>query len=294
MAPTLSAFLPLRISGEKCMDDLRRSSLLLRSLEKHWQGERPLELVVCVREDERSAVEAGIKGYRNLDLRVILEGDLVPELLESEGASGWYRQMLLKLAFSKAAESDLYLTLDADVVCVRPISDEILVRGGRAVTQWESKHDHPGWWRDSSRLLLCDLHIETPGSDAERPLDGDRSGRAGGDRADLGRELRARPPPLQRSEGLHVDGVQAVLPVRRACRPAAGVLLLDPEQQTADLSLHVGFNLWTADGETFARWDPASELTESGRGFFLVCQSNIGAVAAPFDEIERKLLPLLT
>jgi hypothetical protein len=56
----------------------------------------------------------------------------------------------------------------------------------------------------------------------------------------------------------------------------------------------VGFDLWTADAETFAAWKPARMLAESGRGFFLVCQSNLGVTVAPIEEIERKLLPLLT
>ncbi len=69
-------------------------------------------------------------------------------------APGWFKQMAIKLAISQRLdEYDFYITLDTDIFCIRPISAEILIPGGRAITQWEGKNAHPEWWEGSRKIL---------------------------------------------------------------------------------------------------------------------------------------------
>jgi len=75
--------------------------------------------------------------------RVVAGTDIVPELrwyqnvhwVRSRGhrLGGWYLQMLIKLAIAPRIESEFYLTLDADVFCVRPVRFDRFITDGRAV-----------------------------------------------------------------------------------------------------------------------------------------------------------------
>ena len=227
----------------------------------------------------------------------------MPELADYEALDGWSKQMLLKLAYGRVARPGFYLTLDADVVCVRPISESILLPGGRAVTEWEPKANHPDWWRESASLLGCPVDLATPGLGVTPNI--------------LSRELARG--VLDELERLWGESAAAVL-LRRAAESLAkrrsgegrrwteyslyslhgqtggGLSRLHltlAEQDASDFGLHVEFDLWTADRETFVRWSPAERLAESRRGFFLVCQSNLGHDVAPLAEVEAKLAPLI-
>jgi Family of unknown function (DUF6492) len=65
---------------------------------------------------------------------------------------GWYVQQLVKLAAARRVSTPFYLTLDADVICVRPTAYEDLVRGERAVAQ-SAPPNHPEWNDDAERVL---------------------------------------------------------------------------------------------------------------------------------------------
>jgi hypothetical protein len=299
----LCAFLPLRISGGQCTHDLERSSLLIRSLGRFWEGELPFPLVVCVRRDERRAIAEGLARHPRVAVELVDEVSLVPELIDYEPFDGWTKQMLLKLAYGRVARSDYYVTLDADVVCVRPISESVLLPGDRAVTEWEPKADHAEWWRESAALLRCPVDFAAQGLGVTPNLFS----------SELARGV------LDELERLWGESAAALL-LRRAAEGLAkrrggegrrwseyslyglhgetgGGLsrfhLMPAEQEAADVRLHVEFDLWKADREAFLRWSPAERLAESRRGFFLVCQSNIGQEIAPLAEVEAKLAPLI-
>ena len=92
-------------------------------------------------------------------------------LLESNGMHGYATQMILKVkkkvlrAFIKSdtlqllvAElvlTDFYLTLDADVLCVRKFHwDELLQNWSRAIYTPEPRYiEREGWWSESEAML---------------------------------------------------------------------------------------------------------------------------------------------
>jgi hypothetical protein len=97
---------------------------------------------------------------------VVPESELVPELrwfrrtarlrsklhLAGPPFHGWFVQQLVKLAIAERVETPFYLTLDADVICVRATAYDDLIRDGRALVQL-SEPNHPEWNDDAERVL---------------------------------------------------------------------------------------------------------------------------------------------
>lgn len=67
--------------------------------------------------------------------------------------TGWYRQQLIKLGIARLIETGFYLTLDADVVCIKPTAHADLVHAGRAIVTTEPDDVHPEWYGHAERLL---------------------------------------------------------------------------------------------------------------------------------------------
>ena len=68
-------------------------------------------------------------------------------------APGWFRQMILKLAFGFVCTTPYYLTLDADLVLARPAGQDAFFAEGRANTKFEAISRHPSWWQAACDLL---------------------------------------------------------------------------------------------------------------------------------------------
>jgi hypothetical protein len=66
---------------------------------------------------------------------------------------GWYIQQIIKLAIASWVRSRFYLTLDADVVRVRPVEYGDLIQGSRAVVRFSREDAHPEWYEGSGRVL---------------------------------------------------------------------------------------------------------------------------------------------
>jgi hypothetical protein len=66
---------------------------------------------------------------------------------------GWYIQQLIKLAMAEKVETDFYLTLDADVVCLRQVGYDDLIQNGKAITNTTKEDVHPEWYEDAERIL---------------------------------------------------------------------------------------------------------------------------------------------
>jgi hypothetical protein len=141
--------------------DAPRARLLARSLERFLE---PLATCHVVAPDvDVEAVRAALPGDR---YDVVPESDVVPEIgwfrataalrarlhLVGPPVHGWFVQQLVKLAIAERVATPFYLTLDADVVCVRPTSYDDLVRDGRALVQL-SPPNHPEWNDDAERVL---------------------------------------------------------------------------------------------------------------------------------------------
>ena len=110
---------------------------------------------VVVPEADVASVEAAITDHR---FRVVPELELVPELprairLRFLRHPGWYVQQVVKLAAAERVGTPFFLTLDADVICMRPTSVDDLVVDGKGVCQEYPVDFHPRWERWATRVL---------------------------------------------------------------------------------------------------------------------------------------------
>ncbi|HET9929328.1 MAG TPA: DUF6492 family protein [Polyangiaceae bacterium] len=130
--------------------DLPRARILLRSLEKKF--EKLGEIWVVCPDHERSVIERGLASHP-LALTVLEESALVPEFRLTPWLGGWYRQQLVKLAIYEKVKSELYLTLDADVVCAKAVSPELIAPRGLGPCHTVFRDLHPDWYRHSAAVL---------------------------------------------------------------------------------------------------------------------------------------------
>jgi hypothetical protein len=105
--------------------------------------------------------QANVEAIRNHiadpQFQVISETDLIPELrlFRPERIGGWQLQQLIKLSAARIVSSSFYLTLDADVVCVRHIEYTDLVQDLRAIANVsDSARDvHSTWYTWAEKVL---------------------------------------------------------------------------------------------------------------------------------------------
>ena len=149
---SIEAVLPVRLSGEKERLTGERFVMLLDSLSVHWIDPTPFRITVVGMGPELPALRQLAGRRPNLDLHFLDERELIGDW-RIQNLIGWYKQMYIKLLFARVCAADAYIYLDADVLCIRPLSASHMVRDGRAIADWESKDVHPGWWAASRAVL---------------------------------------------------------------------------------------------------------------------------------------------
>jgi hypothetical protein len=162
---SLSALLPLKVSGRHYGDNLARLDLLFSSL-MHFAPGLLDELIVVVRADEAHHIGRHLEHWPELPLRVIVEDEHFPAFRRYTRpwqVRPWQRQQIIKLNAPAFTRAPFVLTLDPDVVARRPITRELLLPGGRALLEPEPRRVHRAWWRASADLLDVDPGFERPG-----------------------------------------------------------------------------------------------------------------------------------
>ena len=155
----IGAVLPLKIRGSYDVDDLNRAEILFRTLAAFAEPGLFDPILVVVPPEEVGTVDRHYRKWQNLNIDVLSEEALVPELANYRGMRGWRKQQIVKLAAARRIERDFFLTLDADVICLKPITYEDLIVHGRALLQREPRAQHPKWWKSSARILDMDPNI---------------------------------------------------------------------------------------------------------------------------------------
>ena len=142
----LDAVLPLKFN------DYKRFRILDASLKKFIYDIRKLFIIVPDKEVEFFQSKVKDNGYK-----IIPETAVVPEFKLFKNYPGWNKQQLIKLAAASIVKTDFYLTLDADIICVRPTGFSDLVRDGRAIcfkhSLERSAEMFQQWYRDAERVL---------------------------------------------------------------------------------------------------------------------------------------------
>ncbi|HWA71640.1 MAG TPA: DUF6492 family protein [Polyangiaceae bacterium] len=284
---SMDAVLPLTLR------DVPRASLLLESLSRRFSGLSKLWVVVPER--ELSAVARALSDApRGLPLELVGEAALVPELSLTPLLKGWYRQQLVKLAIFERVSSELYLTLDADVICTKPVSAELLAPGGLGPCHVTERDLHPDWYRGSEALLGLAAprrgvsHNVTPAVLHRRGV------------AELAEYLDRKARIGAFSGGLR--GIKQRLLCARARRRrreafAGWRLLLAAGTPWTEYALYYTFlestgrferfhsrsgaciydlegSFWRGDGKPFSAWAPSACFSGEGAPWFVVVQSN--------------------
>lgn len=150
---SIGAVLPLKVSGSYGVDDLNRTTILFKSLQAFAEPGLFSEFWVVVPANEVEQVQKALARWQHLPIKVTAEDELLPELKNYPKMRGWRKQQLVKLAIANRMQSRFYMTFDADVICLKPVTEAQLIIDGKALLQYEQRAQHPKWWKSSARLL---------------------------------------------------------------------------------------------------------------------------------------------
>jgi len=80
---------------------------------------------------------------------LVPEESLCPELKHetSRSVPGWNIQQIMKLSSSWIVKTDFYLTLDTDILCVKPCNVGTFIENGRALTNGQTPSDYFSLYR---------------------------------------------------------------------------------------------------------------------------------------------------
>jgi hypothetical protein len=285
-ATIMDAVLPLRLSGDYQEHDLDRARMLLHSLEHFWTGPAPLRLIVIAPEQDVEAIRAALVP-RRLRVVVVREALLLPALAELPEVRGWFRQMALKLAAHVLVDGPFFLTLDADLVCVRPLSATLLLPQGRALTDWESRNLHRPWWAGSAAALgLTEAAERLPGMAVTPELLS----------TEVLRRLQLALCPDGGAAGwmrlLRRPGLWSEYSLYTLFAERHGLLARFHHDhawmQSGRQALRVRQSLWFA--AHLHEWKPTAAFAPGATGFFMVCQSS---TRIPPRQIWDQLAPFI-
>jgi hypothetical protein len=302
----IDAVLPLTLR------DADRAELLFDSLAQNFSGLRCI-WVIC---PDAQLVELTAR-YRDrkqpFELRVESELKIVPEFLLRPKLSGWFRQQMIKLAIFERIESDLYLTLDADVICARKVNATQLIADGRGLCRLIPLPKFDYWYERVEAVLRVRaprkgiMHNVTPAllhrgamNDMRRAI---QEKIARGEYSRGVRSLKQRwllfKSRMQRLAESKYEPWRVYL---MAARPWTEYALyytflecngsFDRYHFYTPHCLYDGeTSIWTAvNSQLPIDWDPSPAFIGEGPPWFLVAQSNTGISV---EAIRNKVAPLL-
>jgi glucose/arabinose dehydrogenase len=164
-ATSLSGLLPVKVTGRHYGENLARLDLLFSSL-LHFAPSLLDELLVVVRGDEAEVIGRYLDRWPELPIRTIVEDEHFPAFRRYSRpwqVRPWQRQQVIKLNAPAMTDAEFVLTLDPDVLLLKPITRDLLVPGGRALLEPEARAVHARWWRDSADLLDVEPGLERRG-----------------------------------------------------------------------------------------------------------------------------------
>ncbi|MDO6711142.1 DUF6492 family protein [Aliiglaciecola sp. 2_MG-2023] len=150
---TIGAILPLSVRGSYDVDDLGRTEILFKTLDAFCEPGLFSKFLIVTPPDEVQIVTEKVRRWAQFNPVVMSEEDLVPELGKHQHMRGWRKQQIVKIAAHTQFTDEFYITFDADVICLKPLSIEKLIVQGKALLQYEPRSFHPKWWKSSARLL---------------------------------------------------------------------------------------------------------------------------------------------
>jgi hypothetical protein len=291
-AATLSAVLPLKVSGRHYGDNLARLDLLFSSLE-HFASPGLLdELLVVAREEEADLIRPHLAQWPALPLRIIWEEEHFPAFnryTRPWQIRPWQRQQIIKLNAPALTTAPFVLTLDPDVITVKPITRELLLPHGRAILEPEARSVHPCWWRDSADLLDVAPSYERPGMNVTPAL------LSTAVLCEVQQRLEAvggRPwmDILLRSYCDWTEYTLYLLAAERAGLVARHHVWADDPATPARLQVDPGLSIW--DTATASQASVERVFAVDDPGLFAVVQSNAGLPACEVAAVAAEHFPV--
>lgn len=132
--------------------DMERAEFLFESLTKKFSGLRKIWIVCPDAQVEQISARLKDRVFP-FEISIEPEFKIVPELVLRPKLSGWFRQQLIKLAMFDKVESDLYLTLDADIVCTRNLTAQQLTGDGKGACYISSECKFENWYSRARDVL---------------------------------------------------------------------------------------------------------------------------------------------
>ncbi|GAB5380119.1 MAG: hypothetical protein Alis3KO_24280 [Aliiglaciecola sp.] len=156
---TIGAVLPLSVRGSYDVDDLGRTEILFKTLDAFSEDNLFSKFLIVTPPNEVEIVTERVKRWQKFNPVVISEEELVPQLKKYPQMRGWRKQQIVKIAAAQMFEDEFYVTFDADVICLKPLTLDKLIDNGKALLQYEPRSFHPKWWKASARLLKMSANI---------------------------------------------------------------------------------------------------------------------------------------
>ena len=128
---SLSGLLPVKVSGRHYGENLARLDLLFSSL-LHYAPALLDELLVVVRADETDQIGPYLAQWPELPIRMVIEDEYFPAFRRYTRpwqVRPWQRQQVIKLNAPAMTDADFVLTLDPDVLVLKPVTRELLLPG---------------------------------------------------------------------------------------------------------------------------------------------------------------------
>ena len=142
--------------------DVGRAALLLNSLSLLTLENKVFQFLVITPHSHKNMIQSL---FSHLTTKLAFPVVIISEedILANEEFSAHYLkqtyayglQMALKLLVARIVRTDFYMTLDSDLLLLRPWSSiSALLRNGQAVYRHEGRFEaHPDWWVGSEELL---------------------------------------------------------------------------------------------------------------------------------------------
>lgn len=312
----LSFLLTIALSGTGRDDqDLERVKLLVRSFKEYFDESRLSRFFIVTTARDAAAVEGTVGPmFADGQLEILDENQVCPEFESDPDTTtqwpkpnkGWYRQQLIKLAIHERVDTPYYMTLDSDVLFVKPFSTDSLIRGGKAALNVQTETD----FRRLYRRKLAAHEVEVRESRYRRAEFILRLAR----KPEYSRQWYGETPVLLNGRIVkalteHIEATwmkpwrQALLenlpwteyPLYFLFAEERGLLQEHYVGGTADSVLRLSQSLWQPANQyvvprDLSSWNPGSIFDSEEEGIAVVVQSYLGY---PVADIAKRVAPFL-
>lgn len=161
----IPAVLPIAVHAERNQLDRQRLQILLYSLKKKEAHQWLEQLYIITPDSQKQEMEKQCASIDYLKIKILGEEELFPEFRAwvSTRFNNYRKQMLIKLGIAKIIETEFFLTLDSDIICLQKIHPELLIVNGKALMDSDDKNYFPGWWESSAEVLSTSAELDIPG-----------------------------------------------------------------------------------------------------------------------------------